>query len=240
MKLPVIIIFDVDGTLLGDVSSLLTFWLSIKDKMHYDCVQENIKSCLGLLIRPGVADLMRALNKKYQHVEYFIYSAGREEWLEVIIPCMEEILGVSFNRPLFGRSYCIIGYKMLELVSKNILRIVQSKYRGHYSQDNIRKMVVIFDDNPQVFDNMHDFVRVIKCPCYKTKIHINVLEKMGEEFCRKHFEHLSLNYLGKKSDSFEQFVTEYDIYRKLCADTQDNSDFFGQLDLDEVDKVLFS
>lgn len=239
MKLPVVVIFDVDGTLLGNVTSLLNFWLSIKDVLHFDSVQEKIKRCLPALIRPGITDLVNAFKKKYQHVEFFIYSAGREEWLDVVIPCLEEIIGIEFNRPLFGRSYCVIGYKMIEIVSKGILRVIKAKYRGNYTMDNIRDMVVIFDDNPAVYDDVHDYVRVIKCPCLKIKKHVNIIDEMGEAFCRDHFRHISEVCLGFKSECYEDFVSGYEKYRALWKDVEHVDEFFVKLDLDDVDKVLF-
>lgn len=235
MKLPVIVIFDVDGTLIGNVEPLLTFWLSIKDILHYDIVQEKIKSCLTGFIRPGIFELMKALTKKYHHVEFFIYSAGREEWLEVLVPCLEGLLGVSFNRPLFGRSSCIIGYKMIECVALNILRVIKAKYNGRYSIDDIRDMVVIFDDNPTVYDDMRDFVRVIKCPTYRRRINIDVVKEMGEDFCRLHCSRLSKTIFCKELE-YEVFVS---ALRLKDVDIRDENDFFGQFDLDEVDTILF-
>lgn len=244
MKLPVVVIFDVDGTLLGDVEPLLTFWHCMKDILHFDDVQARIKSCMMRgFIRPGLRELMNALTKKYQHVEFFIYSSGREEWLDIVIPCIEDILGVSFNRPFFGRSSCIIGYKMIDLIALNILRVIKSKYRGNYSQDGIRNMTVIFDDNPQVFDDMHDFVRIIKCPTFKSRIHIDVVEELGEELCKSHFEHLSRSVLSSRpSATYDEFIAQYTIYKemlRLCVDIRDESDFFGQFDLDHIDNILF-
>lgn len=239
MKLPVIVIFDVDGTLIGDVQPLLTFWLSIKDILHFDVVQEKIKGHLPAFIRPGLPQLMNAIKKKYQHAEFFIYSAGREEWLDVIIPCIEDILGVSFNRPLFGRGSCIIGYKMIECVAMNLLRIIKSKYIGNYSLDNIRDMVVIFDDNPAVYDDTRDFARVIRCPTFTSKKTVNVIEELGVDFCRMHYAHFSRMYFCKEMSSYESFGCEYEKYMNICKSVIDDSDFFGQLDLDEVDKILF-
>jgi hypothetical protein len=132
---PVVILLDIDGTLLGKVGSILCEYdlhrtlgigraisekssksksksksktsTSSKGSFVGKAVRDTIVSRLRYgIIRPHVLEFCRGA-QAIPGVELYVYTASDPTWAAFVVPCVEEALGIRFNRPIFTRTHCI-------------------------------------------------------------------------------------------------------------------------------------
>jgi hypothetical protein len=191
--LPVIFIFDLDRTLIGNPRHILDYQdtldfiknARISQKISKeDLSDEDFKalpSWKNLFVpeffRPHLKESLETLRKYFPTAEFFIYSAGVPDYVKSMVDIVEKHIGFRFNRPLFSRTECPTNEA--NEFSKSIVaqfpKIIQSlslldRYSGlnleEYTETLMDNSVLFIDDTDFVWDNKEKW---IKCPAYNYK-----------------------------------------------------------------------
>jgi hypothetical protein len=126
-RLPLVLLLDLDGTLIGRVNLLICEY-----DLHREAARAEGASAAGAaaaagralresfaarlrhgILRPGVRRFVRKLEQLRGDagatpVELFLYTASDDAWARFLVPCVEAAIGARFNRPLFVRSHCVL------------------------------------------------------------------------------------------------------------------------------------
>lgn len=181
---PLIIILDVDGTLIGDIRQQVIVY-----ELHQAIKQVNKKFNLmnmkelqyklraGGIIRPYFQRFVRKIKETYTNVEFFIYTASEKNWANFLIPQIEKATGIKFNRPIFTREQCTFdvsgGFrKHMKIVLPMIVKSLKKKYHT-LTLDALENRVMMIDNHKNVFDD-HDQRLVLSCPTYDYKFAENI------------------------------------------------------------------
>lgn len=180
-SLPLIIIIDLDGTIIGDISPQIVSHELGKNlkgypgKYNFDIKQFRNNLASGL-IRPHFETFLKSLQAHYKNVEFFIYTASEKKWAEFVIKNIEATIGFKFNRPLFTRKECVMQdkdyRKGLCIVRKSIIASLKKKYGITYDKKDIMNNVLLIDNN-NVYQGT-DSKNLLLCPSYNYKIPENI------------------------------------------------------------------
>lgn len=173
---PLVVLLDVDGTLVGDVThQVVMYELAnvLKRKTRFSYGQKDIVTALKTsgLLRPGTKCFLEQL--KANNIEVFIYTAAEKKWAEYIIKGIEQTTGVKFNRPLFTRDNCIMMNgelkKSIKHITPLILRSLKKKpqYKDVTSLSN---SVIAVDNNPVFIEE--DLL--VLCDTYSVTAPVNI------------------------------------------------------------------
>lgn len=185
MKLPVVFVFDIDSTIVGDVNPLLNR-IQVHDfvrssmkasKLAESTVQKqtirNMKDIPDLLIRPHFAELTRKIKEYFPDSALFVYSAGVKTYVEDIVSYIEGKTGVQFMRPLFSRVECLVDEtknwaKSVKIHYPDMVKALVGKYPQLAKKENqdfvLNNRFVFIDDNDVIWDLEEKW---IKAPAYK-------------------------------------------------------------------------
>jgi len=193
-KLPFIIIFDIDNTIIGDLGMLnkeyylLEYIYNICKKKgintkclsfeHFD-MQEELKN--GLL-RPFAADFINYCNKKFKNAEVFFYTNSSYKWTNGALgENIEKALKIKVNRPFFTREDSMSLYRKKSLA--NIYPTIITSLLKRYPSLNDEKIAEHTFNNRTIFiddimDNIFAYTnRQLVCPAYEYMPYYDVYEK---------------------------------------------------------------
>tara|TARA_B110000238_G_scaffold183534_1_gene210138 strand:- start:1999 stop:2916 length:918 start_codon:yes stop_codon:yes gene_type:complete len=159
---PIIILLDLDKTLIGNIkpqSIEYYIYTKIKEELiilnkpnsfnfDFKKLRRNLKTHI---IRPYLDDFLNLI-KKYNNIEIYIYTASDDNWAKTIIPQIEKVLNIKFNRPLFTRNHIIEKNKVFKKSMNIIKPIIFKKIKQKYHLDNINQLknIMLFDDTQNV------------------------------------------------------------------------------------------
>jgi histidinol phosphatase-like enzyme len=226
---PYIFIFDIDGTLIGDITPQV---------MMYDIVQE-IKKTTGKntvkfdnndlleklrsgIVRPHFTQFITMITEFYQDVEFYIYTASKKEWAEYIIKNIEKAYKIKFNRPIFTRNDCTNNgseyKKNLTSIKTRIVKSLKKKYPTLTMNDLTNRTLMI--DNNNVF-HPNDQGNLVICPSYSYRYPENIpgqikcqlFEKNHRSICsviNRYIINLPLtsNFLKFQKHFYQNYVDE--------------------------------
>ena len=247
---PLILILDIDGTLVGHIGYLASYWTCAKSlKIDLTDIKKNIIYELkNGVIRPYFDEFIKNVKNIYKNVELFVYTAANDDWALFLIECIEEILGLSFNRPIFARnSHCILGFKLLISVIPDIMYVINTKYDSKFTYEQIRDRIIIFDDCPGVYNDPDDIKRVIPCPVYtKTGIIENVFyidEDVYKTYTKEIILGMLPNIVIRNSNKYNDFVMSYEKYVKSVKlnnniDSEYSINYWKNFDITILQKYL--
>jgi hypothetical protein len=222
MTTPLVIVMDLDETIVGHVSPLVVYWLictelnKLEDTDIYDPREEIIKCLKDGLLRPHLKEFMDKVRDKFGYVEFFIYTASQDPWTTLLVECIEEIANVSFNRPIFSRDkYCILNYKVLSIIMPYIHNTLSEKYDG-VSKEMLYNNLVVIDDKKDCYDDDEDVNKIIVCRKYNYISFVDVLDKIPNEIAERHFgmfcEHIK-KFMGVSFTKAEYTIFESFEYK---------------------------
>lgn len=173
---PLVILLDIDGTLIGNISPQLMTYELVKRLKHKTKLQYNVKELQAKLndgiIRPHFKQFFEELTDL--GIEIFIYTASEKKWAEFIIKQIETCVGVKFNRPLFTRNNCeLVGGKYMKKISfvrPMVIKALQKKYNKIFTESRNRIVAI---DNRRVYA-ADDEKYLILCSTYKYRLPDNV------------------------------------------------------------------
>lgn len=182
MKLSKVLVLDLDGTIIGDVSHWVLQY-SLINELYEDDPRQRSKEITKFkarltdamkytgLMRPYTTRFMRSMHHRSGY-ELFVYTASEQNWAKLVIGCVENATGVKFNRPIFSRLHCKLdGFeykKNLKSIAPKIVNHLKHTYPTVTMNQVYSKDVLHFVDNtPFVLDNEFErrsFLTV--CPTY--------------------------------------------------------------------------
>ena len=195
-KVPLIVVFDLDGTLVGRVHLFAAYWYSMKAMglpVPPGFKTVVVSALRSGLVRPHIKEFMERIVTEYGVVEFFVYTASRKGLSEFLVSCIETVASVRFNRPVFSHEeHTFRGYKSIDKIVPDIQTRLLHKY-GHVPDTTIKKNAIVFDDRPHVYD--HDHARdeiltetttatattIIKCPKYEYFVFFDLLASLPQD-----------------------------------------------------------
>lgn len=210
--LPLVLFLDIDGTLIGDVLPQVCEWevLSRFDAAKLPAFKKHLIEALKAgLLRPNVSDFITSLRARYEHIEFFIYTASDMTWANFLIPCIEQIIGFKFNRPLFSRKHCESNKKKsISKVLPSVVRSLKGTYSG-VTVKSLKNRVAIVDNNNVMVDG--ESHRCIKCPTYNFAYLYDVLAR------------IDVLKLIKNYQEIISILQRYELYLSTLIPTSFNS-----------------
>lgn len=187
-RLPLVLLIDLDGTLIGSVKLLLAEYDLHKEAARLSGAESTAAAAsragralrdsfvtrlqIGGILRPHVRRFFRRMEQLRADatatpVELFAYTASEDSWAKFIIPCVESAAGARFNRPLFVRSHCAAGgtRKVIAPLLPKIAGALRRRY-PHLSAGELVERVLLIDNTPDVMMYSNERDRLVVCPTY--------------------------------------------------------------------------
>ena len=193
-RLPFIIIFDIDQTIIGDINmqskenDLLEFIFNTckKEGINTECqnididIRDELKN--GLL-RPYVREFIETCNKKFKNVEVFFYTNSTYKWTNKTLgKSIEKALNIRINRPFFTRenSMSLDIKKSLVNVYPLIIKSLLKKYPSMKDKKNteyiLNNRTIFIDD---IKNNIISYTnRQLVCSAYDYFSYYDIYEKL--------------------------------------------------------------
>jgi hydroxymethylpyrimidine pyrophosphatase-like HAD family hydrolase len=216
LNVPLVILLDIDGTLIGDISpQVIMYELKKRLKLPYNA--KNLHEQLNSgIIRPHFKSFFNDL--KDYGVEFFIYTASEKKWAEHIVKQIEATSGVKFNRPLFTRNNCQLVNgeykKSIAHVLPSVVKCLKKKY-NNLTVASLRNMVMAIDNN-NVYSSV-DRKNLVLCDTYPYSSPENIPLYINRSLFDKHSS-VIMNLLSsyypsiKYTTSYMKFEKQYYIY----------------------------
>ena len=194
---PIVVILDLDGTIIGDISPQITSFELAKSmkssgaKYSQDTSDFKAKLKVGL-VRPFFDTFIKSLSANHIPVEFFIYTASEKSWAEYVVKNIESTFNIKFNRPVFTRQYCFFDAKdreykkSLSLVRSTLLKALRKKYSVHFTKQDISKNLLIIDNNNVYHPN--DQKHLLLCPTYNYRVPENVVIGMKQDTYKTYYQ----------------------------------------------------
>jgi hypothetical protein len=191
--IPYIFIFDIDGTLIGDITPQVMIYdilqdirkHNTKDKLKVEDIHYKLKN--GIL-RPHFKNFVDEIKKHYSPVEFFIYTASQKKWADQLIKNIEKALDIKFNRPIFSRNDCMyINGEIRKSISRikgKIYNSLKKKYENLQIGNLTDKIMMI--DNSHVFQP--NDTNIVFCPTYTFKYPENIPNIITRNIYEKYFK----------------------------------------------------
>jgi hypothetical protein len=186
--LPAVLLLDLDGTIVGDVSPHTAEYAIFQDVLRRKFDTSWLVAALRCgLLRPGFARCMQYFSAHFPELEVFVYTASLAQWAAIIIRVIEEETGVCFNRPILSREDCLNGgnSKSFANVRHKVFRALRNKYpaltscagAGAGGEAMLQSCFLMVDNLPNVLpiDERH---RLVTCPTYSWKGIHNILGRI--------------------------------------------------------------
>jgi|TARA_B110000259_G_scaffold188265_2_gene246057 hypothetical protein len=231
---PLVLLLDLDNTIIGDISPQIKEYYLIKDinKKLTKINKNRIKYNTGLLneelekyiIRPKFSKFLRNINK-YDNIELFIYTASEKNWANYIIKQIQKVVDYKFNVPIFTRDDLVLNEKGNYKKSINHIKplIIKSlKKKKKYDLDNINYIALI--------DNLKNILiekeKLIKCPEFDYRHQINYLRMIPENILKKQYiiveEKFNLKHSNNLYDFYEKYYQMLNTHYKLTKKNENH------------------
>ena len=235
---PICVFFDIDGTLIGDIGPQVWEWEFLTQYEPGKIQQFKKNLCAHLqngLLRPGLANFIDYLRSRHpDNLELYIYTASDVKWAQFLVPCIEGITGIKFNRPLFTRQNCTVSHGAYRKSLVSTLPTVLKKLKQKHGPD-----VELLLSNCTIIDNnnvVKEDSRLVLCPTYNYIDVYDVLRLLSEDTLRTNYNEIKIRLtthgifpdVGSEV-SFSVFKSLY--YTALGKYIKDNlKDTIGQKD----------
>lgn len=205
--IPFVVLIDLDGTIVGDVTSLLNEWSlerAVKNmatpitsnisnsnsSSSSSAFQRNFRAGLKSgLLRPGFSEFVHSALSRHG-VELFVATMSSRDWAPVVIQNVEAIVGKKFNRPLLTREYFESSVprdmKSLAKVRQHVFNRLRKKYGD-------LKFVEQLDGRMMLIDNTDILVEKeywIPCSTYDYLPCIDILRLIDPATLQANFQHI--------------------------------------------------
>jgi len=221
-KLPYVIFFDIDGTLIGDIAAQVCEWSLLKtyDSGKLSQFKKNLIVQLSHgLLRPNLSNYIDFLKMRHDRSELYIYTASDPKWAAFLIPCIEAVSGVKFNRPIFARNHCLIVNQEIKKSLAKVLPKVLVKLKREYesiSLSDLKHQSILIDNNHVLLKN--ESSKCILCPSYTYSEMYDSTRLISEDILHNNFVEISMvlatygmfpNISNTKQFSYQVFKALY-------------------------------
>ena len=195
-KLPFIIIFDIDQTIIGNINmqskenDLLEFIFNTCKKKGINTECQNIdldmrEELKNGLLRPYVCEFIETCNKKFKNVEVFFYTNSTYKWTNKILgKSIEKALNIRINRPFFTRENSMSLSLDLKKSLANIYPLIIKSLLNKYPSMKYKKNTEYILNNRTIFiddikNNIISYTnRQLVCPAYDYFSYYDIYEKL--------------------------------------------------------------
>jgi hypothetical protein len=199
-KLPFIIIFDIDKTLIGKIDHLIAEYNLLK-YIFNNCKKKGINTkcpnpdifdmqdeLKNGLLRPFAKEFIIFCNKKFKNVEIFCYTNSTYAWTNGGLgKNIEKALNIKVNRPFFTREDSISNLnnkKSLANIYPIIIKSLLKKYPLMKYEKNteyiLNNRTIFMDD---IKDNLYAYTeRQIICSAYKYRPYNYIYDKLINKY----------------------------------------------------------
>jgi hypothetical protein len=234
-NIPLVVLLDLDGTIIGNISPQVCEWELLMQHAPKRMKQfkENLHSQLHQgLLRPHFISFIDFMKHNYNNAEIFIYTASESKWAHVIIACIEQLTGITFNRPLFTRANCIATSSDLKKSFDKVIPLMYNKLKHNYSIDtqaSLKQHIIMVDNYHEVLVSGSQERRLVKCPTYSFTCFYDVLRLLDEEVVKTNYLVISEtlvsykmfpNISSSQAYSYEVFKV---LYFEMLASNVKNS-----------------
>ena len=193
-KLPFIIIFDIDLTIVGNIDIVMKE-LVFLEYLYNVCKKKGInKKCPSMdlidiqdvlkdgLLRPNVSDFINFCDTKFKNIEVFFYTNSGYSWTNDFLgKKLEQALKIKINRPFFTRenSMNLTMKKSLANIYPTIIGSLAKRYPslndGDIAEYVMNNRMIFIDD---IKDNIFAYTnRQVVCPAYNYTPYYEIYEK---------------------------------------------------------------
>jgi hypothetical protein len=190
-SIPLIVLIDLDGTIVGDIGPQLCEWeiLHAFEQKKLRQYRENLRTqLLNGVIRPHLTDFLDLMKHKYHNVEFYVYTASEQKWANYLIGTIEQVINMKFNRPIFCRHHCILQKNSYKKSPKSLLPMIYRKLREQYNLESYKQFehnVVMIDNNNVLLKN--EDKRLILCSTYDYAQVYDVCRLLDESTMRNRY-----------------------------------------------------
>ena len=226
---PIVILLDMDRTMIGDIIPQLEEYYIIENinmelqSLNKKKINFNFKRLRNELkknlIRPYLIKFFKSISK-YDNIEIFVYTASHNDWANILIPQIEKTISsykkdwtFRFNKPFLTRKHTIIKNKRYRKSIKKIKPFVFKELKNKYNLNNIKdlKNIMLFDDTPDVLlEKKHQ----IKVPEYTYLKQIDYLRDIPEKYIKKYYIIIEDKLNIEHSTTYDGFRTKYHNFLK--------------------------
>lgn len=193
-KLPFIIIFDIDLTIIGNIDIVMKE-LVFLEYLYNVCKKKGINTkCPSMdlidiqdvlkdgLLRPNVSDFINFCDTKFKNIEVFFYTNSGYSWTNDFLgKKLEQALKIKINRPFFTRenSMNLTMKKSLANIYPTIIGSLAKRYPslndGDIAEYVMNNRMIFIDD---IKDNIFAYTnRQVVCPAYNYTPYYEIYEK---------------------------------------------------------------
>ena len=230
-QVPFVIVLDLDGTIVGDVTSHINEWVICKFlnataiSNFHKTMRWHLKN--GLL-RPYFQQFMNAAYKDHG-IEVFVYTASTKDWAPVVISNVEKVTGHNFNRPIFTRDSCIEQRggnlkKSLEKIKPKIFERLKRKYVALQSPKDLDGRMCMIDNTDVLIEKW----AWIPCPTYDFVTTHDILKHIDWEILRDQYQSIHKELVAQEALSRSSGVRDFDgfmaaYYSRIARRLSSNS-----------------
>lgn len=233
-KLPNIFIFDIDETIIGDISYVVNEWSinkTLNDQKRLNIYKSDFtKELKEGLLRPYFVDFLNYIKKHFAPCEIFLYTASSHGWTYgPLIKNIEKVCDCKFNKPYFTRENRIGNLKSITEIYDNILSTIKSKkvYNSNFIDKNrdiiLKEHIILIDDRDNNLTSMKN--RHILCPKYNYKpyreIYNNMIKIYGEdvlhsEIAKDIFDKYNIPYKSPNGSVTDKDDVYFNMFCSIC------------------------
>ena len=198
-NLPYVILLDLDGTVVGNVSfqsQQYSLHLTLKKYGFKITKNHDIPPAFGpnaKLVRPYFAEFVKDLetyfNKFNKQIYFFVYTASEKQWANIEVSWIEKTHGIKIMRPIFTRDDCTRDStgNIKKSIEKIYPRIIKAISKNHTISQRDRMTILenqfMIIDNNGVYSDRSD--KLLLCPDYNYTVFENLLHGLPAN-ARKH------------------------------------------------------
>lgn len=211
---PLFIVIDIDGTLIGDVTPQVCEWELVQKYDKGKLKQFKKGFCDQLksgLLRPGFTNFIDQIKVQHPNSAFFIYTSSEGKWANFLVPCIEQVTGVRFMRPLFTRTHCL---KLNDEYKKSLSKIAPKIHERVGNQITLADLLshTFLIDNSNVILKQEE-KSIVLCPTYSFVSLRDVTRHFDMETLGRHYTEMvpimaSYNMFPRidKQVSLQQFL----------------------------------
>jgi len=195
-KLPFIIIFDVEYTIIGGDNDNLVYEWNVLEYIYNICKKKGIHTkCFSSdlldmqdelkngLLRPYVSDFIRFCNTKFKNAEVFFYTNSSYSWTnQVLGKNVEKALKIKINRPFLAASHSM-KYDKNKSIANTFPIMMKSLARKYPSLKDEKISEYVLNNRTILIDNtVSEFFaytgRQLICPKYNVSYEYDIYDKL--------------------------------------------------------------
>jgi hypothetical protein len=174
---PLVVLLDVDGTLVGDVTPQVEEYYAAGTSSEGRAAARMLlaDALMRGLLRPHTADFLRFLRRS--GMEVFVYTSAERSWALHVVDAIERVTGFTFNRPVFSRRECLQSrsgdfHKSLRHTAPRVSRALLRDHPGLRSRD-LRNRMLLIDNTPGIL--LHSEKRgMVLVPTYSARVSTSI------------------------------------------------------------------